>query len=77
MMRCPYAHHAQFEAIKTYISGGGCVLVLLGEGGESKYETNVNFLLEEYGIVVNNGARMHVPPRPLTPGRRGGPRRVL
>ena len=28
---------------------------MLGEGGESKYETNVNFLLEEYGIMFNNG----------------------
>lgn len=30
-------------------------MVLLGEGGETKYETNINFLLEEFGIMVNNG----------------------
>lgn len=28
---------------------------MLGEGGESRYDTNINFLLEEYGIMVNNG----------------------
>ena len=27
----------------------------MGEGGESKSETNLNFLLEEYGVMVNNG----------------------
>lgn len=30
-------------------------MVLLGEGGETKFETNINFLLEEFGIMVNNG----------------------
>lgn len=37
------------------MDGGGNVMVLLGEGGETKYETNINFLLEEFGIMVNNG----------------------
>jgi hypothetical protein len=27
----------------------------MGEGGENKLNTNVNFLLEEYGVFVNNG----------------------
>ncbi|CAH2292747.1 intraflagellar transport 52 homolog isoform X1 [Pelobates cultripes] len=27
---------------------------MLGEGGESKHDTNINFLLEEYGIMVNS-----------------------
>lgn len=30
-------------------------MVMMGEGGETKYKTNVNFLLEEYGVFVNNG----------------------
>ena len=30
-------------------------MVLLGEGGESRFDTNINFLLEDYGIMVNNG----------------------
>ena len=45
----------EFEAIKTYISEGGNVLMMLGEGGEANL-TNVNYLLEEYGISVNNDA---------------------
>lgn len=28
---------------------------MLGEGGESNFDTNINFLLEDYGIMVNNG----------------------
>ena len=28
---------------------------MLGEGGESRFETNVNFFLEEFGINVNTG----------------------
>ena len=34
---------------------GGSLLVMMGEGGESRFETNLNFLLEDYGIYVNNG----------------------
>ena len=30
-------------------------MVMLGEGGESRFDTNINFFLEEYGIMVNNG----------------------
>ncbi|VDK79789.1 unnamed protein product [Dibothriocephalus latus] len=46
----------EFETINKFISGGGSVLVLLGENGESKYATNINYLLEQYGILVNNDA---------------------
>ena len=31
------------------------MLVMLSEGGETKLGTNVNFLLEEFGIALNNG----------------------
>ena len=41
--------------MKAYLESGGSMLVLLGEGGESRFETNINFFLEEYGIMVNNG----------------------
>lgn len=34
--------------------------MMLGEGGELKYDTNINFLLEEYGIMVNSGAARHL-----------------
>lgn len=30
-------------------------MVLLGEGGEQEFNTNINFLLEEYGMTINNG----------------------
>jgi intraflagellar transport protein 52 len=46
----------EFDALKAYLSGGGSVMMLLGEGGEGKSGTNVNFLLEEYGISFNNDA---------------------
>mmetsp|Transcript_7824 Transcript_7824/g.10878 ORF Transcript_7824/g.10878 Transcript_7824/m.10878 type:complete len:222 (+) Transcript_7824:104-769(+) len=46
----------EFIAIKEYLGGGGSVFILLGEGGEGKYETNVNYLIEEYGISINNDA---------------------
>ena len=68
--------HAQFDAVKSYISGGGCVLVLLGEGGETKHDTNINFLLEEYGVVVNAGTREMCDVQ-LTLHRRGGAGVVL
>lgn len=30
-------------------------MILLGEGGEVEFNTNLNFLLEEYGMSINNG----------------------
>ncbi|XP_008272679.2 intraflagellar transport protein 52 homolog isoform X2 [Oryctolagus cuniculus] len=47
---------AEFEVLKKFLDGGGDILVMLGEGGESRFDTNINFLLEEYGIMVNNDA---------------------
>jgi len=47
---------AEFSTMKAYLESGGSMLVLLGEGGESRFETNINFFLEEYGIMVNNDA---------------------
>uniref|UniRef100_A0A914VES4 ABC-type uncharacterized transport system domain-containing protein n=1 Tax=Plectus sambesii TaxID=2011161 RepID=A0A914VES4_9BILA len=45
---------SEFESIRRFISIGGSVLVLMSEGGESKNDTNINFLLEEFGIMVNS-----------------------
>ncbi|KAK5934624.1 hypothetical protein CgunFtcFv8_015004 [Champsocephalus gunnari] len=47
---------SELEVLKHYLDAGGNVLVMLGEGGERKYDTNINFLLEEFGIMVNNDA---------------------
>ena len=49
----------QFEAIKSYLDKGGNILVLLGEGGETRFGTNINFLLEDFGIMVNSGEHLH------------------
>lgn len=34
---------------------GGKIIILLGEGGEQEFNTNINFFLEEYGMTINNG----------------------
>ncbi|CAG2109963.1 unnamed protein product, partial [Medioppia subpectinata] len=44
-----------FKHLRKHIQNGGKLFVMLGEGGERKAGTNVNFLLEEYGISINNG----------------------
>lgn len=44
---------AEFDALKKFVMGGGSLLVLMGEGGETKHGTNINYLLEEFGISIN------------------------
>ena len=44
----------ELKHLKEYVSNGGSLLVMLGEGGESKFNTNINYLLEQFGISVNN-----------------------
>jgi len=46
----------EFQALKEYMAEGGSIFILLGEGGEGKMGTNVNYLLEEFGISVNSDA---------------------
>lgn len=52
--RAPFTDD-EFNHIREYIERGGSLLVALGEGGEKFFHTNVNFLLEEYGMMINNG----------------------
>uniref|UniRef100_A0A8C5GMM4 ABC-type uncharacterized transport system domain-containing protein n=1 Tax=Gouania willdenowi TaxID=441366 RepID=A0A8C5GMM4_GOUWI len=47
---------SELEVLKLYLDSGGNMLVMLGEGGETQFDTNINFLLEEYGIMVNSDA---------------------
>uniref|UniRef100_A0A8C1U010 Intraflagellar transport 52 homolog (Chlamydomonas) n=1 Tax=Cyprinus carpio TaxID=7962 RepID=A0A8C1U010_CYPCA len=47
---------AELELLKQRLDSGGGLLVMLREGGELKYDSNINFLLEEFGIMVNNDA---------------------
>ncbi|XP_037959815.1 intraflagellar transport protein 52 homolog [Teleopsis dalmanni] len=44
----------EFQVLKEFINNGGKLLVLLGEGGETQFNTNVNFFLEQYGIYINS-----------------------
>lgn len=44
----------EFNNLRKFLDLGGSLFVLMGEGGEKKFQTNINFLLEEYGIMVNN-----------------------
>jgi len=46
---------AEFNCLRKYIDLGGCVLVMFTEGGEKELHTNINYLLEEFGIMVNSG----------------------
>jgi intraflagellar transport protein 52 len=47
---------AECGALTALLSGGGGLLVLLPEGGEAAAGTNVNYLLEQFGIVANPDA---------------------
>lgn len=46
----------EFDAMKAYLQEGGSILVTLGEGGEQRFGTNINYFTEEYGIAVNSDA---------------------
>ena len=48
---------SELDALKKCVEvGGQSVLVLLGEGGESTWDTNINVLLEEYGMEIKSDA---------------------
>mmetsp|Transcript_28767 Transcript_28767/g.81015 ORF Transcript_28767/g.81015 Transcript_28767/m.81015 type:complete len:501 (+) Transcript_28767:323-1825(+) len=44
----------EFDALKQYLLRGGNLLVFASEGGETNAGTNINYLLEEFGISINN-----------------------
>lgn len=45
----------EFQVLKEFVEKGGKLWVMLGEGGEQEFNTNVNFFLEQYGIYINSG----------------------
>lgn len=47
---------SEFATLKEFMQGGGSVLILLGEGGEQAFDTNLNGWLKDYGIFVNSDA---------------------
>ena len=46
----------RFDHLQEFVDSGGALMVLLGEGGEHEFNTNINFLLEDYGMTINNGS---------------------
>ncbi|XP_076034643.1 intraflagellar transport 52 isoform X2 [Oratosquilla oratoria] len=56
VLACPRQKftEGQFSIMRKHVEEGGSLFVLMEEGGERKANTNINFLLEEYGISVNN-----------------------
>lgn len=47
---------AECDALVRLVAGGGGLLVLLGEGGEAAAGTNINYVLEQFGIAANADA---------------------
>ncbi|CAM9854038.1 unnamed protein product, partial [Discosporangium mesarthrocarpum] len=43
----------EFKAIKTFLNSGGSAAFLLAEGGEGRLGTNINYLLEDFGMTVH------------------------
>ncbi|KAL4111265.1 hypothetical protein PRIC1_002946 [Phytophthora ramorum] len=46
----------EFATLKEFLNGGGSILLMLGEGGEQTFDTNLNGWLKEFGIFVNPDA---------------------
>ncbi|XP_055952884.1 intraflagellar transport protein 52 homolog [Argiope bruennichi] len=46
----------EINILREYVDKGGSIFVTMGEGGEKSFQTNINFLLEERGIMINNDA---------------------
>lgn len=57
VLACPRQRltEGQFSILRRHVEDGRSLFVLAEEGGEKKANSNINFLLEEYGIAVNNG----------------------
>lgn len=46
----------EMDMLKKYVKAGGSLLFMLGEGGEDRAGTNINYLLEQFGMTVNPDA---------------------
>lgn len=40
--------------LKAFLDRGGSILYLAGEGGDIQFQTNFNYLLEDFGMSVNS-----------------------
>jgi len=61
----------EINHLKKYLESGGSIMVLLGEGGEKRFNTNINFFLEEYGIMINRLEQAQEPWASSGEGKRG------
>lgn len=43
----------ELREVHKYIEEGGSAIIMMGEGGELKATTNINALLEQFGIFIN------------------------
>lgn len=43
----------ELQDVRQYIEAGGSCLVIMAEGGENKMNTNINAMLEQFGMFVN------------------------
>jgi len=46
----------EIEELKGFVARGGSLLFLMGEGGDPAAGSNVNAVLEDYGLVVQPDA---------------------
>lgn len=44
----------ELATLSDFIASGGSLLVLLSEGGEKAAGTNINLLIQDYGISINS-----------------------
>ena len=50
--RAPFTGQ-ELKEVRQYIEAGGSALVIMQEGGETKMNTNINAMLEQFGVFVN------------------------
>ena len=58
VLGCPTENFskAECEAIRKFVLNGGSLFICMAEKGNKVSQTNVNYILEEFGIVVNSDA---------------------
>ncbi|ESO04925.1 hypothetical protein HELRODRAFT_78455, partial [Helobdella robusta] len=56
IIACPNQKYstAEFDALKSFLENGGNLVVMMGEGGEGRMQTNINFFIEQFGISVRD-----------------------
>ncbi|KAK2722679.1 hypothetical protein QYM36_003011, partial [Artemia franciscana] len=55
----------EFNALRQHIENGGKLMVIAEQNMDKETETNIDFLLEEYGIMINQDCVIRVSPSGL------------